>query len=368
MEIQPLTAQIDVVIDNTPLNIKIVELQNDIAELESEKTQLQMQLEELNNDNIELQNQISELNTQISNLQIELNDLLGDFDSLNGEIVTDKSSYALETKNLIADAIKNKGGIITPQTAFRSYASEINALETKKSGDPHTILLMNFDENPTKDSSIYEWDIEFIGNPIITSEQSAFGTKSLYLDANTYMHIKTDNFNPFGVDFTVEAWMRWIDFQYPHQYFYLLYQKMDHGFNKNGTTTKEYSRTIRVTNSSAGCDHVEYDSNHYIQPQSFSLEANTWYHIAFVRSSTNYATNYYFFVNGVKKTITYQNPSASNAYKYTLVPWAVFNTDVYLFSDNNHSWCPYGYINGFRISDVARYTEDFTPPNEPFTV
>ena len=49
-----------------------------------------------------------------------------------GETVEEKLNYLLETKQLIREAIVNKGQTITEDTPFRDYASLITAIKTSE--------------------------------------------------------------------------------------------------------------------------------------------------------------------------------------------------------------------------------------------
>lgn len=88
-----------------------------------------------------------------------------------------------------------------------------------------------------------------------------------------------------------------------------------------------------------------------ISASGISLTAATWYHLAMVRSSGTV----YFFVNGVL--------AGTNGSSY-----AIPSTNVlYIGANGNGSWfAPYGRIDDFRLSSMARYTAAFTPPVKAF--
>jgi hypothetical protein len=81
------------------------------------------------------------------------------------------------------------------------------------------------------------------------------------------------------------------------------------------------------------------------------IAINTWYHFAVVRSSTQYR----FFVNGVEQNSVI---SALN------VTSAVFNSFILGDSASNYN----GYIDEFRLSNIARYTGNFTPTTSAFSL
>ena len=86
---------------------------------------------------------------------------------------------------------------------------------------------------------------------------------------------------------------------------------------------------------------------------SSGIVINTWYHIAIVRSSTTF----YLFINGTQVAIN-SSPPAGTTGRLTL-QWI---GDV----SNNNFHPVNGYIDELRVTNVARYTANFTPPAAPF--
>lgn len=80
------------------------------------------------------------------------------------------------------------------------------------------------------------------------------------------------------------------------------------------------------------------------------LPFGTWHHIAIVRSETNV----YLFINGTKKG-TMENSLTTN------------DKLVLGHLSSAASGTKYkGYMDELRVSNVARWTTDFTPPEEPY--
>ena len=81
------------------------------------------------------------------------------------------------------------------------------------------------------------------------------------------------------------------------------------------------------------------------------VRLNEWVHRAVVRQGSNF----YLFENG--KLINSLSSSSS-----------IYNPgNVYLgryYDSSKHFWK--GYIKNFRISDVVRWTNNFTPPTRPY--
>jgi hypothetical protein len=84
----------------------------------------------------------------------------------------------------------------------------------------------------------------------------------------------------------------------------------------------------------------------------FDTNANVWYHLAYVRSSTTVT----LYVNGAKH-IEFTGVTDDFSTTDSLVIGGYFNT----------SFLMNGNIDNFRVSNTARYTANFTPSTEPFT-
>ncbi len=364
IDVKPFTANIDVVINNDMLADKISKLQNELAELEAEKARLNSLVAEMQSENAEFQAEIIRVDNKISQLTNELN-------ALNGETVENPSSYALETKKLIGNAIKSKGGIITPETTFRAYADEINKFSVKKTGDPHTLLLMHFTESATRDDSINDCQFTITGNPIITTEKSKFGGGSLYLDGASCLTFDRNYFPFFTSAFTFEFWWYPPD-DFPASYRFCL-------FSQHGTFPKD-------GNLGECFNHGEFYSNRYYQEGTmrdsrqryytygltvYGLKLKQWNHIAVVRdygAENPNLYNYRLYVNGVD--IGWDSKPSSSGLMTTWTnyptPWTLF---AFKWESGSVERYMKGYINDLRISDVARYRGfRYTVPTEPFTI
>lgn len=88
--------------------------------------------------------------------------------------------------------------------------------------------------------------------------------------------------------------------------------------------------------------------------EAVSLSTNTWYHIAVTRSGSKI----YLFLNGVKTIeINYGTNAISKSYPFTI------GSNTYSDGDRRFT----GFIDEFRyIREVAVWTDDFTPPTEPY--
>jgi hypothetical protein len=84
---------------------------------------------------------------------------------------------------------------------------------------------------------------------------------------------------------------------------------------------------------------------------SWNPSVNTWYHIAIARSGTTLK----FFVDGTQVGVD----KSSNDNVVVTTVFAIGSTD------NNGEWFN-GWIDEFRLSNVARWTANFTPPQSAY--
>lgn len=194
--------------------------------------------------------------------------------------------------------------------------------------DEHTVLLLHFDGD-FLDSSVYKRDIQKSGNPILST--GVFGT-SIYISGYNYLYTDPSWFKELvnSSEFT-------IDFRFR------LGSQINVGID-DGTTNGLF---FRVANSfiEAG-NHYKFTdygiTEHYTIPSG-------WNHIAFVCHSGMI----YIYLNGIlvisRAKYTYTFPSC-NFYIGARANNSVFN----------------GYIDEFRISDVARWTSNFQVPTKPY--
>lgn len=179
----------------------------------------------------------------------------------------------------------------------------------------------------------------------VSTVQSKFGSSSLRNSATggSYANITpTTNF-AFGTgDFTIEFWY------YPNV---VNTQQSALGF-RPGATAGAY--IVIALNVSVVGTAVFYTQNATrITTAANSLVANTWNNISLVRSSGNTK----FYVNGTQSGNTYVD---TNSY---LAPRFILAADDY----GTPGGAPLnGYLDELRISNVARYTGNYTVATEPF--
>jgi len=200
----------------------------------------------------------------------------------------------------------------------------------------NTTLLLGMTNGAIFDNAMMN-DLETVGNVQISTSVKKFGTGSLAFDGSgDYL---AGPYNPnvdFGTgDFTVEFW------------FYFNGSVTAAGFvgskNTGGMDFSFTSSSLRIGRINTAWDSIF----------SWSPSANTWYHIAYTRSSGVARA----FVNG-----TQVDANSSNTNNY--YP----NGGIYVGVAAPPDRYVNGYIDDLRITKgYARYTSNFTAPTAAFS-
>jgi len=182
------------------------------------------------------------------------------------------------------------------------------------------------------------------GDAKITTSDYKFPTGSGYFDGSgDYLSIGTSSDWDFGGDdWTIDFWVKYPSIQHNVATFFLG-NIDDRGISLWTMTNKGNKFQIDLTSD---------QNNRYID-DLVTATANTWQHIAIVRSGSNV----YFFVNGtLSKTLNVGSDT--------------FNLGSYNFligSGTTSGYYTNCYVDEFRVSKgIARWTSDFTPPSSPY--
>jgi hypothetical protein len=237
------------------------------------------------------------------------------------------------------------GGIADP------YDSEdgINIGTVYNGIDADTITCLHFDETNAKKVAIDSgfgpltskprWDV--YGNAAITTAQSKFGGSCLSMAGgalvNPYQYLKYG----FGTgDFTIDAWVR-----------------------RPAVNVSDYIYDSRPDSSPGSINSVFYITTTNVLSYYSTgatritgtnlIVANTWYHVALVRSSG--VTKIY--LNGVQEGSAFTDGTSISAYANRPIIGAAYN-----LSGSNL------FLDEYRISSSARWTANFTPPNAPYAL
>lgn len=202
-------------------------------------------------------------------------------------------------------------------------------------------LLLPMDES-FNDFSNNNFTLTSYGNPIISQDQSKFSSAAGYFGpSNDYLSAASSSLFGFGTgDFTIEMWI------YPQGT-----SAFQGFFNANDYTNGILMRWHATSQS----DSLYINSTYYDWQPAIHAPVNTWSHIALVR----YGGTVKMFVNGVNRIGSATNNSDIGSTAIPLIGASAHST--------NEGFN--GYINELRVTKgVARYTADFTPPTNKFSI
>lgn len=202
-----------------------------------------------------------------------------------------------------------------------------------KRPDENTLLLLRGES--LADDSQFGWPITNDGVSV-SSEQSKFGGKSLYFDGTASLVIDA-NITFGSNDFTVDWWQ----------------------YRQNNGTIAAFALlesgfcSLLMQHMDGEKLYSSYDSsgwNAVSDQNAFQNEKNMWVHWSIVRHGTTLTT----YKNGVRY------------WSCLLVGTYTAGGKIYLGShaDPGNRDFYQGYIDEFRVSNVARWLSDYTPPTK----
>lgn len=212
-------------------------------------------------------------------------------------------------------------------------------------------VLLHFDSSATTDVGLagVTWAVQ--GSAAISTAVKKFGNSSLYFSSGGYLQTTAANdvFNFGSGDFTIDFWLYVASPSTRMALFAmnadcrismdLWRSKPNMWFSSNGNWNVAQADDTGAANSGAG---------------SIAVAANTWTHIAYVRSGNHLLS----FVNGrVNKDLTISGGVSLyyDSKRFRIGRWG------------EGSYPLTGYIDEFRVlKGIAAWTEAFTPPVEPY--
>lgn len=207
-------------------------------------------------------------------------------------------------------------------------------------GDPTVVLLMagtgTTGSTTFLDTSFITATLTTQGNTQIVATPSKFGGGSAYFDgAGDYITAASNSAYNFGTgDFTIEAWV------YPNV------MSGDYFITSASGLGGLFFGFRSSTNIGLGRAGVAWDYD-----VASGITAGSWYFIAVCRSGGNVR----LFVDGIQvgttQTLTY-------SYDLGVTNLCIGSQGAAFFYN--------GWMNDVRVSNVARYTSNFTPPTQPF--
>lgn len=199
----------------------------------------------------------------------------------------------------------------------------------EKKPDENTMLLLHFDGG-FNDASIYNRTVLKSGNPRLSP--GVFG-ESVYINTSDFLYTEPSWFKEL-----VNSPQFTIDFRFKLNVY------INVGID-DGTTNGLFFRVM--TNRIEAGNHYKFTN--YGISEEVTIPSG-WNHIAFVCHSGMIK----IYLNGLlvisKAKYTYTFPSGN----------------FYIGSRFNANYDFNGYIDELRISNIARWTSDFTPPTKPY--
>jgi len=176
------------------------------------------------------------------------------------------------------------------------------------------------------------------GNAQVDTSQSQFGGASLLLDGSGDQLRTSNKVVPLTSDFTIEGWV------YPASTGtrYDLFAQ----FNPNSVEGRTFCNTITSNQFQA---FIGNSSGNMIITSTATHSADRFYHYAFVRQGDVFR----LFIDG--------NLEGTN----TVANIAVVDTPLNIGLREGFTTDTAGNIDEFRVSNVARYTVNFTPQTSP---
>lgn len=204
--------------------------------------------------------------------------------------------------------------------------------------DKHTLCCLHFDDSATKDECGNEWEV--VGN------QPSLGMgkfkKGVNFDGSA-SYIKKQTLT-IENEFTVDCW---VNFTNVIEHYGCI-------FSLGSTNIINNPSLFSVYCDSDGLLYVTGLDSQLQKTLNVSLKSNTYQHLAVVKRDKSIR----FFIDGklIYTTAPVQLDLSNNPYPLTIGNWALNEVRALI-----------GYIDEFRISDVARWTSDFTPPTTPYS-
>lgn len=229
--------------------------------------------------------------------------------------------------------------------AWRDGVSKVSEeIQLKaSSGDPHwdkVVSLLHFDDetNPWKDVTGKLWSA--VGNVKLAAGKWGSSARGILAPGtNLIMSPNTDGIFNLPGQFTFECWFQHSNSANPYRNIFA-----------GGSASTPGGLSVAVTNKSSIVVDAMYVANILSTP--FDV-GDAWHHLAVTRDSDNVIR---LFLNGVLLSQIVSTSSFS------------FSTSGYAHILNHpNGGGSVGCVDELRITKgVARYTENFTPPDEPF--
>ncbi|MBU2702290.1 hypothetical protein Ga0466249_003417 [Sporomusaceae bacterium BoRhaA] len=214
--------------------------------------------------------------------------------------------------------------------------------------DQYTVSLLHFDDG-LKDECGNQWSFKnYTGAGSNNSEQKKIGTGSLYLDG-AILQCPNTNLVEFGVgDFTIDFWV------------YTEQSSDDWLFGRSWHLDNFLGIMLGSDNHVKVYSYLDNNSTGALPNSPYMnstaiLSLNNWHHIALVR----YNNVFNLFIDGKLDSQKQSNANLTSTDTQPIAIGGYTHEDVVTVKKV--------YFDEFRISKIARWTSDFTPPAESRT-
>jgi hypothetical protein len=244
--------------------------------------------------------------------------------------------YYADTNNYYYTGYISGARILKGTAVYDPTQSTLTLPTAPATAITNTSLLCNFTNGGIVDAAMSN-DLETVGNAQISTTQSKFGGSSMYF-ANTGDNLKLPRTTEIGSgDFTFEMWI------YPSSFanYRLLFDNRSSDPDANGF----------AFGLDSNAKVYVYTNNGFLLTTTTAISANTWTHIALVRSGSS-SGNLKIYINGTADATT-----ATTTANFS-------RTSGYIGNDLDGTGAAFvGYIDDLRITKgYARYTANFTAP------
>lgn len=225
---------------------------------------------------------------------------------------------------------------------------DIMGVDIPSEVDANTKLLLHFN-NSYDDSSTSTHSVTNVNNTFSDTIKK-FGSYSTYFTGSSHLELPDSDDWAFGSgDFTIDFWYRFSEDTY--SYFVGQYAMGDNNNNSMCFVYRPDTHVLELQYSTTGSNYANISS------ASWTPTLDTWYHIAYVRSSETLM----FFIDGQLLSSSTLTATFNNSTRALMIGYNNYN-----FSTGGH-WYPHGYMDELRISKgIARWTSAFTPPTSEY--
>lgn len=250
------------------------------------------------------------------------------------------------------DIARTSGSLPLGNIAVVEYSDVVRALGTSGTA---SVLLLHLDglNGATTTTDVYGNSISFVGSAALSTAQSKFGPSSLQISSVGSNGINCGNALSLNLpaNWTVELF---IYLQaYPtadNNIFTKHFSSINFtGFGAFVNTSGQITMNVGTPSTIGNWD--------YLSSASPAISLNTWHHLALVGQAISGSEVYAAYLDGVQWS-TATGGAASGP--------GNDNGDVVFGDQVQGISCPC-FLDEIRMSPVARYTANFTPPTSPFT-